>query len=106
MKRLWNLPPYQVKNNRRIPCTYWASQNSSFEKSGDMDSALEEYKALADICHGEEARCRYALLLKKQGHFDKTKELFDLILNNARLYPKHYAKTEKQWVKIAQAEVK
>ena len=98
------LNKYENLNNNELKHNLRLIKAEAYEKKGDVEAALKEYDKITDICHGEEARCKYALLLKQQGHADKAKALFDAILNNARLYPKHYAKTEKQWVKIARAE--
>ena len=77
----------------------------AYEAKGDFEVAMREYKAIANICTGEEARCRYAILLKRQGHIEKAKEVFGTILKNAKLYPRQYAKFEKEWVKIAKSEL-
>lgn len=90
----------KLKNNLRL------LRAKAHEETGALEPAMEEYKQIANICNGEEARCRYALLLKKQGHLDKAKNVFETILKNARLYPKQYSKFEREWVKIAQSELK
>lgn len=89
-----------LKNNLRL------LRARAYEASGNADEALKELKAIADICTGEEARCRYAILLKKQGYVGKAKEIFGTIIKNAKLYPRQYAKFEKEWVKIARSELK
>ncbi len=77
-----------------------------FEETGEIDNALEEYRSLINVCVNEEARCRYALLLKKRGEIDKANEQFSEILKNAELHPKQYLRFEKRWVDIARAEIR
>ncbi|MDH3973484.1 MAG: hypothetical protein OEV42_04305 [Deltaproteobacteria bacterium] len=76
------------------------------EALGEAEKALEEYKAIANSYESEEARCRYALLLKKCGQHDSAKEQFEEILKNAKLYPKQYKKFQGKWVAIAREEVR
>ena len=77
----------------------------TLEEMGEIHEALEAYKAIVHVYTGEEARCRYALLLKKVGEKNKAKEIFKEILKNAKLYPRQYKKFHKQWVDIARLEV-
>jgi hypothetical protein len=75
------------------------------EALGQDREALEEYKAIVNLYDGEEARCCYALLLKKNGEKHEAKKLFEEILKNAKLYPKQYKKFQSEWVAIADAEI-
>ncbi|MCP4350193.1 MAG: tetratricopeptide repeat protein [Desulfobacterales bacterium] len=75
-----------------------------YEESGDTGKALEEYSALIGKYSGEEARCQYALLLKKTGRTEEANRIFNEILKNVRLSPKYYKKTQKKWVDIAKKE--
>ncbi len=76
----------------------------TYEESGDTDKALKEYPALTGKYSGEEARCRYALLLKKTGTSEEANTLFNEVLKNARLSPKYYKRTQKKWIDIAKKE--
>jgi hypothetical protein len=76
------------------------------EELGEIDAALNEYKAIVKIFAGEEARARYALLLKKVGEEDKARDLFKEIVKKARLYPRQYKKFHRKWVNMAKAELK
>ena len=73
---------------------------------GDTDGALKLYPEIVKFLSGEEARCKYALLLKKTGKMKEADELFEMILTNARLSPKYYVKAQKQWINIAKHEKK
>ena len=64
-------------------------------------------RTLANQYPGEEARCRYGMLLVKTGQHDKAQEVFQRILLSARRSPRYYRKahsgsgiqTAKQHVK-------
>jgi hypothetical protein len=76
----------------------------SLEQSGDTQRALEEYESVARYYPGAEARVRQALLHKKLGKVDTAKELFTSILTDARLAPKHFRKSQREWIELAQRE--
>ncbi len=73
----------------------------ALENSNRTDEAISAYDALMKSFTGEEARCRYANLLKKNGNIEKANSLYKEVLNNARLNAKYYKKTQKQWIAIA-----
>ncbi len=74
------------------------------EEMGDTDAALEEYAFLEKAFTGEEARCRYALMLKKTGRTAEAQKLFQKTLKNVKLSPGFHRKNQKQWVDIAKRE--
>ncbi|HEX6908826.1 MAG TPA: tetratricopeptide repeat protein [Longimicrobium sp.] len=76
------------------------------EEAGDVPAALREYEAAAAAATGEEARCRYALLLKRAGRADEARQLFDRIVLHARMSPAYFRKSEKEWIEIARRELK
>jgi hypothetical protein len=76
----------------------------TLEGLGDIDGARTKYSEIADSVPGEEARCRYALLMKQTGRIDEANELFNKVLKNARLSPKYYRKTQKEWILMAEKE--
>jgi hypothetical protein len=100
------LNKYERINDGSLPNNLRLIRAKAYEAKGDFEEAMREYKAITNVFTGEEARCRYAILLKKIGHLEKAKELFGTILKNAKLYPKQYEKFEKEWVKIAKSEIK
>ncbi len=77
----------------------------TYEALGDVDRAIAEYVDLVKVFSGEEARCRYALLLKKQGQTDMAKSYFNEIITNVRLSPKFYQKVQKKWLGMARKHV-
>lgn len=76
------------------------------EDAGDLEAALLEYAALARSSAGEEARVRYALLLRRIGRGDEAVALFEETLRHARLSPSHYRRTQKHWIGVAKSEAK
>jgi hypothetical protein len=76
----------------------------ALEESGATGRALEEYAALANYYPGAEARVRQAILYKKLGDKARAEDLFAAILNDARLAPKHFRRSEAQWIELAKRE--
>ncbi|HEX6995166.1 MAG TPA: tetratricopeptide repeat protein [Gammaproteobacteria bacterium] len=76
----------------------------SLEESGDTGRALEEYAALARYYPGAEARVRHALLCKRLGRTDEATALFAAILKDARLAPKHFRRSQREWLELAKRE--
>ncbi len=68
---------------------------------GREDEAVRLYENLIRTYPGEEARCRYALLLQKMGEQDKAKALFKQILESVRNAPSHYRRRQREWVATA-----
>ena len=76
-----------------------------YEHVGDLDGAVREYQSILQRpVIGEEARARYALVLKQLGRHAEAHALFDEILRHSRLSPAHYRKAQKQWIEIAKQE--
>jgi hypothetical protein len=76
----------------------------SHEALGDLPAARAGYGQTLKTFSGEEARCRYAMLLKQTGATEEARRLFNEILTNARLSPRYYQKAQKQWIDIAKKE--
>ncbi|MEY3219669.1 MAG: hypothetical protein RIT27_1026 [Pseudomonadota bacterium] len=77
----------------------------TLENLNETDNALKEYKVLATYYSGYEAKCRYALLLKKIGQTEQATALFQQILNLAESVPKPHRKTQKTWIDIAKQNI-
>lgn len=73
----------------------------SLEGSGRLEEALAEYHALAQYFPGEEARCRYALALRKSGQTEAARQVFDDIVRFVGKRPKHYERAQREWYEIA-----
>jgi hypothetical protein len=76
----------------------------ALEGSGATARALEEYAALAHYYPGAEARVRQAMLHKKLGETARAAELFAAVLKDARLAPKHFRRSEREWIELAERE--
>lgn len=76
----------------------------SVEAKGDIEGACREYDALIKSYTGEEARVRYAMLLKRLGRNEQASALFKESLTRSRHAPAHYQKKEREWLAIAKRE--
>jgi hypothetical protein len=71
------------------------------EGVGRLGEALEEYQSLSTYATGEEARCRYAMLLQQKGEIDAARKVFAEIQARAKRATRHYRSTEREWIEIA-----
>jgi hypothetical protein len=71
------------------------------EADGDIPKALEEYKVVAGYYPGAEAPVRYARLLKAQGRQAEAAQVLRDLLDQARIAPAHYRRTQKEWLDAA-----
>jgi hypothetical protein len=76
----------------------------ALEENGAAQRALEEYAALANYYPGAQARVRQAMLYKKLGDTERAGELFAAVLKDARLAPKHFRRSEREWIDLAERE--
>ena len=68
---------------------------------GKNDEALAQYERVVPKYPGEEARCRYALLLQKVGQTERAQRVFREIVDSVRGAPSYYSSRQREWVKIA-----
>jgi hypothetical protein len=73
----------------------------SLEDQGKIDAALEEYRALAVYYPGQEARCRYAMLLLRSGRADAARRMFGEICQLIEYGPRHQRRAQRAWHDIA-----
>ena len=73
----------------------------SLEEQGKTEAALHEYAALERYYPGQEARCRYALLLDKTGEHREAARLFHEICEAIELGPRHQRRDQREWYDIA-----
>ncbi len=74
------------------------------EASGDIPKALEEFAALAGNYPGAEATVRYAALLRKTGRGDEAARVLRELLDQARIAPAHYRRTQREWLAAAERD--
>ncbi len=73
----------------------------SREQQGEVEQALIEYAALAEYYPGEEARCRFALLLQKTGRVAEARTLFQQVVRSVERATRLYYRTERDWYQVA-----
>lgn len=76
------------------------------EDSGDVAAALHEYEAMVEGFAGEEARLRYALLLKRAGRTDEAIVQLRKLLDRAELSPGYYQRAQREWTDQARKELR
>ena len=74
----------------------------ALETEGDIQKALEEYRALAPSYPGAEASVRYAQLLKAQGQNAEAQKVARELLEAARIAPGHYRRAQREWLQAAE----
>ena len=75
------------------------------EASGDIDKALTEYEALVQGFPGEEARVRYAQLLKRANRRSDAANVLREIAKRSSLAPKYYQREQRAWIDLAKREL-
>jgi len=73
----------------------------SLEMEGCTAEALYEYAALTAYYPGQEARCRYALLLQMTGRIAEAHNLFVEICKAIDYGPRHQYREQRQWYDLA-----
>lgn len=73
----------------------------ALEAQGKDGEALDEYRRLVRYFSGEEARCRYGLLLDRAGRRDEARAMFEQVSKSLTGAPRHYRQTQKEWGEIA-----
>ena len=79
----------------------------ALELQGKTAEALTAYrKVVPPVFPGEEARCRYGMLLQKTGMQDEARAQFAEIVKSLDGAPSHYRRAQKEWGEIARAGLK
>lgn len=65
------------------------------------DEAVAQYEKVLPRYPGEEARCRFALLLQKLGQRERAQKIFKEIVEAVRSAPGYYKRRQREWVSIA-----
>jgi hypothetical protein len=72
---------------------------------GRTDDAMRQYESIVMRYPGEEARCRFALLLKQLGQKERADAMFREILESVKHAPGYYRSRQREWVRIAKQEL-
>jgi hypothetical protein len=95
------LDALQAVNPKLVSADAHLAYARALELQGKDGEALVEYEKLARYFPGEEARVRYALLLKKLGNAEQAGALFEEVLKLTDGGPRHYRQAQKEWSDIA-----
>ena len=74
----------------------------ALENEGNVQKALEEYRAVVGSFPGAEAAVRYAQLLKAQGQREEAQKVARDLLQQARIAPGHYRRAQREWLEAAE----
>ena len=77
----------------------------ALEAEGQIDEAVKEYSAVSGYFPGVEARYRLALCLAVAGNTTASKAEFDSILNDAKVAPPHFRKSQSIWLSAVKKEL-
>jgi hypothetical protein len=77
----------------------------ALEAEERIDDAIREYSAVSGYFPGVEARYRLALCLEKAGNISAARTEFESILNDAKLAPPHFRKSQKTWLDAVKKEL-
>lgn len=83
----------------------WLLRLRIWEHTGREKQALEAYPDLLEAFSGEEARYRYALLLKKTGQTEEGNDLLKKMVSESSQHSKLYRKLNRTWVAKAKSEI-
>jgi hypothetical protein len=78
----------------------------ALELQAKLGEARDEYQKLVRYYPGEEARCRYAMLLERMGASDEARPIYAEIVKSLDGAPRHYRSAQKEWGNAARAALK
>ncbi|HUH86398.1 MAG TPA: tetratricopeptide repeat protein [Stellaceae bacterium] len=73
----------------------------ALEQQDKTEEALSEYAALSAYYPGQEARCRYALLLRRVGRESDAKRIFEEVCQLLDYGPRHQRRLQREWHDVA-----
>lgn len=77
----------------------------ALEAQDQLDAAIREYSAVSGYFPGVEARYRLAHCLERAGKTAASRAEFESILNDAKLAPAHFRKSQKMWLDAIRQEL-
>ncbi len=77
----------------------------ALEDNDQVEMAVREYSAVAGYFPGVEARYRLALCLSKANNTVASRKELESILNDAKLAPQHFRKSQKIWLQAVKREL-
>ena len=73
---------------------------------GKNEAAVRQYENVVPRYPGEEARCRFGLLLLQLGQEQRARQLFREILDSVKGAPGYYRRRQAEWTRIAKQNLK
>ena len=77
----------------------------ALEAEGKISEAIKEYSSVSGYYPGVEARYRLAHCLGIAGKTSAARSEYESILNDAKLAPPHFRKSQKQWLDAVKSEM-
>jgi len=77
----------------------------ALEADEQLESAVREYSAVSGYFPGVEARYRLAMCLQVSGNEKASRSELESILNDAKLAPPHFRKSQKTWLDAVKQEL-
>lgn len=77
----------------------------SLEQQGQDEPAAKQYAALVSYYPGQEARCRFGLLLERNGRRVEARRLFEEVCQAIDYGPRHQRRTQRQWYDLARQQL-
>ena len=110
----WETPPVHpvemTPDGTKLLVTNTADARLDYARSlamqGKNTEACAQYEALLPVYAGDEARCRYALLLQQMGVEERAQELFREIVESAKDAPGYYRRRQREWINIAKQNLR
>ena len=76
----------------------------ALEAEGKVDDAIREYSAVSGYYPGVEARYRLAVCMEAAGNSKASRAELESILNDAKVAPPHFRKSQKTWLDAVKRE--
>ncbi len=77
----------------------------ALERQGFDEAALSAYATLVGHYPGQEARCRYGMLLAKHGETAEAKRCFEEIRHSIDYGPRHQFREQREWYDLAKRQL-
>jgi len=77
----------------------------ALETENRIEDAIREYSSVSGYFPGVEARYRLALCLAANGRKNAARKEYESILNDAKLAPPHFRKSQKTWLDAIKQEL-
>ena len=98
------LDPDEYQRFRRDPRSATAPGG---EPMADVEARMRSaIRSLATRYPGEEARCRFGLLLERLDREPEAQALFREVVSSVKSAPRHYRSRQSEWLRVARQHLK